>query len=736
MRLVLSVALGFALAFSVFAAPNLYAQAPPRRKVSLEDIWSNGTFRPRGVQDFRWMRDDNYYTDLVGGFILRFSVSDSTAKPDTLVRTAQLRNPANGLPIGVQDYQFSEDEKWVILRSKIEPLYRHSSSAVVFLYHPQRDTLILLGGGKKIFLPEISPDGRKVAYVLDNNLIIHDLVSGVVTPLTRDGEWNRVINGRTDWVYEEEFAIWKAFFWSPDSRRLAYYRFDESNVREFQMEMIGGLYPEWFSFKYPKAGEDNALVSLHIADVEANTTRLVARGDSTRYYFPQAGWVKRSGQFWFLAMNRHQNRMEVVTCNPADASLRTVLVESSQTYIEQPNEHTVTFLETSDQFVFQSEQSGYNHLYLYNLQGQQVRALTMGNWDVTEFYGVDERNQVLYYQAAEESPLRRGVYSVSLDGRRKKLLTEQVGWNEAAFSRGYSYYVHSFSTAATAPVHRLINTKLNKQARMLQQNSALSQVLGQYELSRKEFFQLPNADGTLLNAFIIRPSQFDSTRRYPVLMYVYGGPGSQTVMDKFDPANTMWFQHLADQGYVIVSVDNRGTGARGANFKKCTYLQLGKLEAEDQIAAARWLSTQRWVDAQRIGIFGWSFGGYMSCLCLLWGADVFKAAISVAPVTNWRFYDTIYTERYLRTPQENASGYDDNSPNRHTQKLKGRLLLVHGMADDNVHLQNGTELTNALVANNKQFQQFFYPNRNHGIYGGNTRLHLFGMMTNFVKENL
>ena len=429
--------------------------------------------------------------------------------------------------------------------------------------------------------------------------------------------------------------------------------------------------------------------------------------------------------------NRHQNELNIQLTDVNSGNGKVILNEKNEKYVEVPK---TEFLTTKNQFIITSEKDGYNHIYLYDINGKLLKQLTQGNWDVTDYYGVDEKKGLVYYQSAETSPLERQVYSINLTGSAKKQLTTKKGHNEADFSSTFDYFINTHSDA-NSPFYVTVNDRNGKEKTVLQNNSTLVETMNQTNLSKKEFFTI-NVNDQQLNAWRIKPSNFDETKKYPVFMFVYGGPGSQMVENSWGSSNYFWFQHLAQKGYMVVCVDNRGTGARGADFKKVTYKQLGKYEVEDQIAAAKYLATLPYVDGSRIGIFGWSYGGYMSSLCITKGAAVFKTAIAVAPVTNWRFYDSIYTERYMQTPQENAAGYDDNSPINHTGKLKGNYLLVHGIADDNVHYQNTTEMTLSLVNSNKQFTQMAYPNKNHGIFGGNTRLHLYTLMTNFILENL
>ncbi len=557
-----------------------------------------------------------------------------------------------------------------------------------------------------------------------------DLSNGNTTQITNDGEKNKIINGASDWVYEEELVLVQAFEWSPDGNKIAFFRFDESNVKEWLMKMYGELYPYEERFKYPKAGEENSKVEVFIYHLDSKKT-IKANIPDTYEYISRINWTNDSKNLALQTLNRHQNKLQIYLSDANTGESKSIYKEENEKYIEVP---TTEFLSSKDQFIITSEKDGFNHIYLYDINGNLVSQVTKGNWDVTDFYGVDESKGLVYYQSAEVSPLQRHVYSIKINGTSKKQLTVKKGQNNADFSNGLKYFIN-YNTDANSPHFITLNDNTGKQKRILVDNEDLRKKMDATNLSKKEFIKV-KVNGDELNTWVIKPQNFDETKKYPLFMFVYGGPGSQTVEDSWGSFNYFWFQHLASLGYMVVSVDNRGTGARGEAFKKVTYKQLGKYETEDQIAAAKYFASLPYIDGSRIGIFGWSYGGYMSSLCLTKGADVFKTAIAVAPVTNWRFYDNIYTERYMQTPQENADGYDDNSPINHVEKLKGKYLLIHGMADDNVHFQNATEMTTALIKSNKQFEQFSYPNKNHGIYGGNTRLHLYYLMTNFIKENL
>lgn len=704
------------------------------KSISLEDIWLKYRFMPEYPSGFNWMRDDQYYTELVGGKIEKYGIKDD-AKVATILDVTALKDPGTGAAIEVEAYSFSDDETKVLLSTKIQPIYRHSTREVCYVWDSKSNKVYKLHDGKEVSFAAFSPDGNNIAYMGDNNLYAYSFTLNKEYTLSTDGEWGKVINGGTDWVYEEEFAFARAFAWSPDSKRIAYYRFDETDVKEFQMAMYGDLYPEQYKFKYPKAGEANAKVEIIIHDLVPGTRVKADIGTEQDQYIPRITWTQDPGRLAIMRMNRLQNQVEVLLADASTGKSTVILTEKEETYVEQPSDATWKFLKNGKEFLWQSEADGHNHVYVYDLEGKLKRQVTKGDFDVVELCAVDEQRGLIYYLSTADGPTDKQLYAVGLDGKKSQRLTKAPGMHAPQFSTNNSYYMDTYATIDMPPYSGLYD-HTGKEVKMLKDNAKLQGKLAELNINKPEFFKFKTADGVELNGWMIKPAGFNPAQKYPVLMHVYGGPGSQTVKNDFGGFNYMWHQMLAQQGYIIVSVDNRGTGARGEAFKKCTYGQLGKIEAEDQIAAAKYLGTQAYVDKDRIGIWGWSFGGYMTSLCLVKGEGVFKMGIAVAPVTTWRYYDTIYTERYLKTPQLNPGGYDDNSPIQFAKQLKGAYLLVHGTADDNVHFQNSMDWSSALVGANIPFDMAFYPNKNHGIYGGATRYHLYNKMTQFVLANL
>ena len=711
--------------FIIFLIPFFTLTQEPK-KLTLEDIYFSNTFSQDWVWGLNSMKNGKEYTviDYIKNDISIDKYSYKSGKKiNSILKSSEIDS------LKFDGYKFNSNEEKLLLKVNTESIYRYSDKSFIYAFDIKSKELIKISD-EKISLADFSPNGKMVSYVFDNNLYIYELSSGKTTKCTTDGVRNKIINGATDWVYEEEFAIVKGYEWSHDSKFLAYYKFDESNVKEFSMDLFNqNLYPTQERFKYPKAGEENSKVSIHILNVNTKKSFQVNKNDFE--YTPRIYWTKDSKNLCVLKLNRHQNHLKLLFTNPE--SKKTVLIyeEKDSRYIDIHD--NIKFLNTG--FIWSSEKDGFNHLYKFSYDSKKMFQITSGEYEITKFYGYNESKKILYYQSNEKSPLQKHIYSINIDGTNKKLLSNAKGVNNANFSKTFDYFINTNSTA-NQPNYITLNNKKGKLIRVIKNSEKLVQTLSNYKLSKKEFFSFKTEYNISLNGWMIKPPDFDSNKKYPVLMYVYGGPGNQQVLDNWGGRNYMWYQYLAQQGIVIVCVDNRGTGGRGADFKKCTYKELGKLETEDQIAANKYLASLDYIDQNKIGIWGWSYGGYMSSLCLLKGNDIFNFAIAVAPVTNWRFYDTIYTERYMRTPQENPDGYDLNSPINYIKQLRGNYLLVHGSADDNVHYQNTMEMISTLVNENKQFDLFIYPDKNHGIYGGKTRLHLMTKITDFVMNNL
>lgn len=718
------------LLFGIMFFVVLVASAQDK-SFTLKEIWS-GAFSTEGLQSLHSMKNGTEYSviekDAVSGAInIEVYNYESGEKTKTLVTSSSLGDLST-----FQGYSFSKDENRILLSSQLEQIYRHSSRGIYHVYDVPSKGIFKVSD-KKIQEPLLSPDGNKIAYVLDNNIFMLNFTTGEEVQLTDDGKKNEIINGITDWVYEEEFAFVRAFDWSADSKKIAFLRFDEREVPEFSMDVYGkDLYPKQEVFKYPKAGEKNAKVSLYVADITAMTLDEVKLGDYKDFYIPRIKWTASPDVLSVQVLNRHQNNLDLIFVDAKTKTPKVVLNEKDTAYVDITD--NLTFLEDNS-FIWTSEKDGFNHIYHYTTTGELINQVTKGAWEVTNYYGYDKKNKKIYYQSVENGSVNRDIYSITLDGKNKKRLSEKEGINDADFSADFSFYINYFSNTTTPYEYTLNNGKTGAIVREIKNNKELLEKLGKYDVRPKEFSTI-EINGEKLNTWMMKPKDFDPTKKYPLFMFQYSGPGSQMVKNSWHRANDYWYMMLAKQGYIVACVDGRGTGLKGAKFKKVTQNDLGNLEVQDQIAAAKHFGTLGYIDASRIGIWGWSYGGFMSSNCLFKAPDVFKMAIAVAPVTNWRFYDTVYTERYLMTPQENAKGYDDNSPINFVNGLKGKFLLVHGSADDNVHVQNTMQLVEALIQANKDFDWAIYPDKNHGIYGGNTRLHLYNKMTNFITNNL
>lgn len=711
----------FVIALFAFCAAGVSAQ----HMFDYSDIKA-GKFRQKSIGGLRSMKDGEHYTAVSEGRIEKFAYR-------TGEKTAVLFDISNFPETGgaMVTYVFSPDESQILIATDYNPIYRRSYTANYWIYNITAGTLrrLTVEGGEQV--PSFSPDGSRVAFVRGNN--IYCTRTGGTAPqevmtVTDDGAHGTIINGHTDWVYEEEFGFTQAFEWSPDGAKIAYMRFDETLVPEVTITKFNdGLYPSVMKFKYPKAGEVNSVVSLHVYDLAKGSSAGVDTGSETDQYISRIGWTP-AGELFFYRVNRLQNRFEVLVAGASGAP-RTVYEENDKRYIERPDAETVTFLPKGDRFVVKNETSGYTHLYLYDMKKGLTDTLTRGNWEVRRLVGVE--GDRAYYVSNEGSPLRNALYSVRLNGKGKTRLTEEEGTFSIIPSSNFKYFISFFSSVATPNLVRL-HDGTGKVVRVLEDNADLRTAIDKYNVPRKEFFTFKTGRGTVLNGYMIKPRNFDPTKKYPVMMTQYSGPGSQQVTDAW---SMDWTDVLVQEGYVVVCVDGRGTGGRGADFKKVTYGNLGGPETEDQIAAGKYVASQPWADLTRIGIYGWSYGGFMALNCILKGNDVFKTAIAVAPVTSWRFYDTIYTEIYNGLPQDNPGGYDDNSPVNFAANLKGRLLMIHGSADDNVHPQNTFRMAEALVREGKQFDMMIYPDDNHSMFPTG-RHHIMEKMISYTLSNL
>ena len=691
------------------------------QEITLNKIHS-GYYRTDFIYGINSMNDGEHYTVLEKDGIIKYSYK--TGKKIETILEAK-----------IQDYTFSHDESKVLVLNEQQPIYRHSFLGKYHVVNLSKNGKITaLNNGNWVQEPKFSPDGRFVAFISGNNLYYQDLSSEKITQITFDGEKNKIINGLADWVYEEEFGHTDMYQWTKNSESLVFVKFDESQVKEMNMQVFNGnLYPQDFRFKYPKAGEENSKVSVYAYDLKLNKSTQIDLANFEAYYIPQVFQTAQPNEIAIATSNRHQNKLEIIKINTKNYSIKKILTETDAAWIETDN-LSLEFLEDNS-FLWASERDGFRHFYWYTPDGKLKKQITKGNWEITDYYGFSPKNSEILVQTTEKGSTNRVVSKINIKTGKKQIVSESNGTNNADFSKSFQYFINTHSSAEQPNTYTLRDFN-GKTLRELQNNNSALKKLQSDGFVAKEFLQIPNKNGDQMNAWMIKPKDFSPNKKYPVLMFQYSGPGSQQVSNAWDGRNTIWFNLLAQKGYIVLCVDGRGTGYRGTKYKKATYKNLGKYEIEDQIAAAQWIGSQSYVDAGRIGIFGWSFGGYMASLAMTKGADVFKVGIAVAPVTTWRYYDTIYTERYLQTPQENPQGYDENSPINFADLMKGKYLLIHGTADDNVHYQNAVEMAEALIQKNKEFEFMTYPDKNHGIYGGNTRLHLYQKMTDFILNNL
>ena len=730
--------------FLFFCLCCLAGFAQGGKALDLKEI-NSGKFSPENIYGVVPMPDGEHYTqrNAEGTQIVKYSLR--TGEPVEVVFDVA---KARECPFKKFDsYQFSPDGSKILIATETTPIYRHSYTAVHYLYPVKRNDkgvttnniVEKLSDGGPQQAPVFSPDGNLVAFVRDNNIFLVKLLYGnSESQVTEDGKLNSVLNGIPDWVYEEEFGFNRALEFNADNTMLAYVRFDESEVPSYTFPLFAGEaprnnalqdYPGEYTYKYPKAGYPNSKVSVHTFDIKSKVTRQVKLPIDADGYIPRIRFTQDPNKLAIMTLNRHQNRFDMYFADPRSTVCKLALRDESPYYINENVFDNIRFY--PDNFSFVSDKSGYPHLYWYSMNGNLIKQVTSGNYEVKSFIGWNPDTNEFYYTSNEESPMRQAVYKIDRKGKKVKLSNQQ-GTNSPIFSSSMKYFMNKFTSLDT-PMLITLNDNTGKVLKTLVTNDKLKEKLAGYVIPQKEFFTFKTTEGVDLNGWMMKPVNFDPSKRYPVLMFQYSGPGSQQVLDKW---GISWETYMASLGYVVACVDGRGTGGRGSEFQKCTYLNLGVKEAKDQVEAAKYLGGLPYVDKGRIGIWGWSFGGYMTIMSMSEGTPVFKAGVAVAAPTDWKYYDTVYTERFMRTPKENAEGYKAASAFSRADNLHGNLLLVHGMADDNVHFQNCTEYAEHLVQLGKQFDMQVYTNRNHGIYGGNTRNHLYTKLTNFFLNNL
>lgn len=714
-----------------------------QQKVTLRDI-AQGTYRAQGISGLKPMLDGEHYTQISSDHkrIVKYSFKTGeevgTLFDVTTARDCDLKS--------FDDYILSPDEKLILIQTETKPIYRHSFTAVYYIYNVKNNKMEPLSNNGPQQVPLFSPDGNQIAFVRNNNIYLVKLLFGnSESQVTKDGEYNHVLNGIPDWVYEEEFSFNRAFDFSADSKMIAYVRFDESAVPMFSFPWYKGLapektsyatYPGAYEYKYPKAGEVNSKVSVHTYDIKSHVTRKMDLQIDSDGYIPRIKFTSDPEKLAIMTLNRHQNRLDLYMANPRSGLCKVAIRDEAEQYIKESAYSNIKFY--PEHIVMMSEKDGYNHLYLYTIAGNLVKQITKGQFEITSFLGWDQKANVFYYASNEGSPLRTAIYKIDGKGKKTKLST-RTGSNSAIFSTNQKYYINTFSNIST-PTLITLNDNRGKELTTLLDNSKLKAQTAQLNMPQKEFFTFRTSSGVELNGWMMKPANFNANKKYPVILHQYSGPGSQQVIDRWGIGSFgdggLFEAYMCDKGYIMVCVDGCGTGGRGAAFEKCTYLQLGVKEAEDQVETARYLGTLPYIDGKRIGIWGWSFGGYNTLMSMSDGSGAFKAGVAIAAPSDWRFYDTVYTERFMRTPKENAEGYDAGSAIKRAPQLKGSLLLIHGTADDNVHYQNCAEYSEALVQAGIQFDMQVYTNRNHGIFGGKTREHLMNRVANFFIQNL
>ena len=703
----------------------------------LTDI-TDGKYRAKTVSGIKSMNDGEHYTLLQNNkLIVKYSYKTGQAV-DTIfdASTTKLNKIEQ-----IRGYDFSPNEQKILVYNEQKFRYRRTFTSEYYVFDVKRNELKPLSEKGPQEVPLFSPDSRYIAFARENNLFLHKLDFGTESPITKDGEFGKVINGTPDWVYEEEFVNTRYFVFSPDSKLVAFVKFNETDVPTYQMQkflqsslMQDGmpLYPVFQSFKYPKPGQPNSGVSLCVYDDFYKSVRTVNLGTiETDFYIPRIKWTKEQDKLAVFVLNRNQNRLDMIYAHPKSLVSKLILREEDKYYVDYDIIDDIYFTGDGKYFTFVSERNGWRHAYLYNMNGTLSKALTQGNFDVTKVYGYDETKQTLYFQSAEQSPLQRDVYAVDAKGKKTRL-TDGKGTHNALFSSTFAYFSDDASGLNSPNVTTMRNSK-GESIRILEDNANLVAEFKSLNLPAKEFFSFTTSEGILLNGWMIKPVNFDSQKKYPALMTQYSGPNSQEVKDSW---NAGWEYYLASQGYVVASVDGRGTAARGAQFRKCTYMQLGVLETKDQVEAAKYLGKQSFIDKNRIGIWGWSYGGFMTLNAMSTGEKIFKAGIAVAPVTDWRLYNSAYTERFMRQPKENNGGYDAGSPIKHAANLNGNVLIIHGTADDNVHVQNTYLYLDALLKADKQAELYLYTDKNHSILGKETRRHLYQKKFEFLESEL
>lgn len=705
----------------------------PQKKITVDDIYTNPEFYPDSLNKFHWLNDGKSFTYLKESpgtyYSSIYEHNISTAEEKILVPGNQLI-ANDSIRVSIENYQWSPDNRYILFTG-ILPARKLKNGGNFYVYDMSEEKIIysILSEDRQENI-RFSPDSRKIGFVRDNNLFVFDISSGKQKQLTFDGN-DDILNGVFDWVYEEEFSIISGWTWSPDSKTIAFWRLDQSPVPVYNIPIYDSLYLRFRTTHYPTAGMHNSLIKIGVVNINSGKVNWMDIGKNSDIYIPRIKFTNDPNYLSVQRLNRLQNKLDLLFCNINTGFSEIILTETDTTWVDVFDD--LYFLKDGKRFIWPSERDGNKHLYLYDYNGNLINQITKGDWEVKQLLSVDEYNNKLYYTSDERAPIYLDFYSVDLNGRNREIITKKPGYHKINISPGNVFFTDQFSTANSLTVTSLYKINGEKIESLIVPDMSFFK---DYNFSSLRFLEFTASDGVKLNAYIIKPDNFNPTKKYPVLIFNYSGPGSQSVVDKWLGTDYLWHEFLVQEGYIIFCLDNRGTGGRGKSFKDIVYKQLGKWEVDDQIEGAKYLASLPYVDKNRIGIWGWSYGGYISALTILKGADYFKAAISVAPVTHWKFYDTIYTERYMQTPELNPEGYKESSPLNYIDKLKGKFLIIHGTADDNVHFQNTVAMVTKLEEYDKQFETMFYPGELHGIAGGITRIQLFTLMTDFILKNL
>ncbi len=712
-------------------------------KLDLKSI-TNGEFSQETMTAVRPSADGETYTQISADGKQIVSYSFRTGKQESVV--FDVATARGGQVSKVDNYIMSPDGRRILIQTQTKPIFRRSFTAVYYIYDIRNNKLEPLSDGGPQQTPVFSPDGNQIAFVRDNNIFLVKLLyDKAESQVTKDGKRNEVLNGIPDWVYEEEFSTNSSMVFSADSKQIIWIRYDETDVKQYSLQLFKGLYPEkkeyleypgFYTYKYPVPGQVNSKVSVHSFDIKSHQTRRIELPLDADGYIPRIKATSDPTKIAIFTLNRHQDVLRIYMANPLSTVCQLAIEDKVDKYVKEETFEEVKI--TDKHILLPSERDGYNHLYLYNLNGQLLRQIVKDKYVVQSVYGFDEQTGDAYFAANPNGPTDQQVMIAHANGKTE-VLSQKAGVNNAVFSNNFKYFINTWSDL-NHPVQYTLCQNNGKVLQTLIDNQELVQKLSDYDLGTKELFSFTTSEGVLLNGWMVKPKDFNPAKKYPVIMYQYGGPGNQQVLNQWgigmNGGGAILEQYLCQQGYLCVCVDNRGTGGRGAEFEKCTYLRLGELEARDQVETALWLGSQPYVDKERIGIWGWSYGGWNTLMSMSEGRPVFKAGVAIAPPTCWRFYDSIYTERYMRTPNENKAGYDEVNPIARASQLSGALLLCHGLADDNVHYRNTAEYVEALVQADKDFRQLVYTNRNHSIFGGNTRNHLFRQVVNHFNATL